>query len=40
MQGDYAATHNNGKELQDDFGLNWYDYGARLYDAQIAPSQG
>ena len=22
----------NGKELQDDFGLEWYDYGTRFYD--------
>ncbi len=25
----------NGKELQDEFGLNWHDYGWRNYDASI-----
>ncbi|MEA3503967.1 MAG: RHS repeat-associated core domain-containing protein, partial [Bacteroidota bacterium] len=26
----------NGKELHEDFNLDWYDYGARFYDAKIA----
>jgi RHS repeat-associated protein len=26
----------NGKDLVDDFGLNWYHYGARWYDPMIA----
>ena len=25
----------NGKELQRDLGLDWYDYGARMYDSEI-----
>ena len=25
----------NGKELEDDFNLNWYHYEARYYDPQL-----
>ncbi|MFW5761644.1 MAG: RHS repeat-associated core domain-containing protein [Cyclobacteriaceae bacterium] len=25
----------NGKELEEDLGLQWYDYGARMYQADV-----
>ena len=30
------CTERSRSELQDEFGLDWYDYGARFYDPQIA----
>ena len=38
-QWDYASSNEflyNGKEMQDELGLDWYDYGARFYDPVIA----
>jgi RHS repeat-associated protein len=44
LQNDAASRDNkyqyNGKELNDDFGLNWNDYGARWYDAAVGRWNG
>ena len=29
------CTERSRSELQDEFGLDWYDYGARMYDAEL-----
>ena len=29
------CTERSRSELQDEFGLEWYDYGARMYDAEL-----
>lgn len=38
MSFDYSSGNKyryNGKELQDDMGLDWFDYGARFYDPAL-----
>jgi RHS repeat-associated protein len=44
MEGSFTGSTNkyryNGKELNDDLGLNLYDYGARFYDPAVGRFMG
>jgi RHS repeat-associated protein len=47
MKGDFRKNERvaqqylyNGKELDSDFGLNWYHYGARMYDPAVGRFTG
>jgi RHS repeat-associated protein len=40
QSGSLNAFQYNGKELQDELNLGWYDYGARMYDPTIAKWNG
>lgn len=44
MEGAWSGGTNkyqyNGKEIDNDFGLDWYHYGARMYDAAVARFTG
>ncbi|RMG81139.1 MAG: hypothetical protein D6714_13505 [Bacteroidetes bacterium] len=35
IEGNNDKYQYNGKELDEDFGINWYHYGFRIYDPAI-----